>query len=217
MITSNGVCRIVDFGLSATKKRFWAASVNRLVATDHDLMYYLAPELLEHGTSFEFDQKTDVFAYGVTTLALFQEQLPHFGKLKACEISKLTKLGIRMIIDRKSVPADIASLINIAWHQNKDERPEFAAIVTSMVLGGAPVGVNFSSTSPKIVADIKSTAIYNRGINSLSRGVELIGDVFHRNFTHESEECQTYECDRVCSDHYERPASRIDLFVKILV
>jgi serine/threonine protein kinase len=163
MLTDRNVCRIIDFGLSVVKESSRMASHDPRIKAGNGTLHYQAPELLEAGVSAKRDHKVDVYAYAVTIPELFQQQPPYPSAMAVRDIEAIIKCGQRPIVDHLLVPADILALINVAWRQNKDQRPEFTAIVMGLLSflqtgGGALAAVAAAAvaTSSEMVSDLTS-------------------------------------------------------------
>jgi hypothetical protein len=133
MLTDRNVCRIIDFGLSVVKESSRRVSHDPRIKAGNGTLHYQAPELLEAGASAKRDHKVDVYAYAVTILELFQQQQPYPSTMAEVDVKSMVQRGERPVVDSELVPADIVALINLAWYQNKDRRPEFTAIVMGLL------------------------------------------------------------------------------------
>jgi serine/threonine protein kinase len=89
LISTSGVVKIADFGLSQTDALFRLLSRDKLRGTKR----YMAPEQL---TRKKVDVRTDIYSLGVSCFELFTGQSPYVGKT-AEEITK-------EIIDRRIKP-----------------------------------------------------------------------------------------------------------------
>jgi serine/threonine protein kinase len=157
MLTDRNVCRIIDFGLSVVKESSRMASHDPRIKAGNGTLHYQAPELLEMNTSAKRDHKVDVYAYAVTILELFQQQPPYPSTMPARHIDIMVQRGERPAVDRALVPADIFSLVNLAWHQNKDVRPEFTAIVMGL-LGSLQTGTCARANAVAAAAKVSEMA-----------------------------------------------------------
>jgi serine/threonine protein kinase len=158
MLTDRNVCRIIDFGLSTVKESSRMSSHDPRIKAGNGTLHYQAPELLEAGANVKRDYKVDVYAFAVTVLELFQQRPPYPGSLAVRDIEANVKRGERPAVDRAAVPADIVTLINLAWRQNKDQRPEFASIATSLW--------SFLQTGADTRASVAVTAVAASGMNT---------------------------------------------------
>jgi serine/threonine protein kinase len=161
MLTDRNVCRIIDFGLSVVKESSRMVSHDPRIKAGNGTLHYQAPELLKADTIANRDHKVDVYAYAVTILELFQQQPPYPSAMAVREIETILNRGQRPVVDRVLVPADILALINAAWHQNKEQRPEFTAIVMGLLSflqtdAGiqAAVAAAEATTSSEVVSDV---------------------------------------------------------------
>jgi serine/threonine protein kinase len=153
MLTNHFVCRIVDIGLSLAKVSSYMAS-----KAGNGTLHYQAPELLETDPDVKSDHKIDAYAYALTILELFQQQPPYPNALAEVDLKAMVLRGGRPGVDCKLVPIGIVELINVAWQQNKDQRPEFSAIVAELT-GRSAVVVHAAGGS-SLTNSTSASAVY---------------------------------------------------------
>ena len=87
---------------------------------------YMAPELLS-GSSYS--SKVDVYAFAVVLNELLARK-PPFAGLDCSRVSDLVQNGHRP--ELAPMPVELSSLIKQCWHQDAQQRPDFASIRRSL-------------------------------------------------------------------------------------
>jgi hypothetical protein len=70
----------------------------------------------------------DVFAYGVMMVEMWMGEHP-FAGVNPLAVGRMVEKGDRPKIDGRKVPADIAGLAKVCWHQSPGSRPEMSTVV----------------------------------------------------------------------------------------
>ena len=118
MLNSDFEPKIADFGLSKISDD----STQSIIAGSP---FWMAPELFERE---QYDQKVDVYAYGVILYQLFTGQVLFNEKISTFELGKKVINGERPIIP-DYVSNFYNKLIQLCWHQDPNQRPTFLQIV----------------------------------------------------------------------------------------
>ena len=85
---------------------------------------WAAPELFS-GSKASF--KTDVFAFAITMMEIFNQGKSPYWELKNAEVVEFVKSGNRMTLS-ETVPKEIQELIQHCWDQDPIKRPQFSEI-----------------------------------------------------------------------------------------
>ncbi|KAI8911134.1 kinase-like domain-containing protein [Gorgonomyces haynaldii] len=113
--------KVTDFGLSIVRETSMTVAESQAAGTVH----YMAPECF--GLSPKYSEKSDMFAYSVVLWELFTWQQP-YKNVTPEEIQNSILNGERMDVP-SSVPDAIRDLIQLGWHQDYKERPQFEELV----------------------------------------------------------------------------------------
>jgi len=125
LVDENYVVKIADFGLSRIKQQSKAKG-------KAGSPLYMAPEmLLDQG----YDEKADVYSFGIVLWELLTEEEPYKGKFNSFEemVEAVTKNGVRPDIP-EGTNAKLKQLIQSCWNPSAANRPSFAQILKSNVL-----------------------------------------------------------------------------------
>lgn len=78
LVDSTGLLKIADFGIAVTYEALSHSSSSHSVVKDQIVgtINYLSPEYVERG---EFDQRSDIYAFGVIAYELMTGKLPFYG------------------------------------------------------------------------------------------------------------------------------------------
>ena len=112
--------RICDFGFSRVETKEQVMTKN--VGTPH----WMAPELLTDAGSY--DNKVDVYAYGIVLWELLTGKLPYQGMAQTQIIGAVLMNNARPMIP-VDCPPDVESLITESWARDPAERPTFTEIL----------------------------------------------------------------------------------------
>ena len=129
LVDENYDVKIGDFGLS---------KVN-LSGNNRGLLgspAYMSPEML---LGQEYDEKTDIYSFGMVLYEVITEKEPYAGKFR--DIKELTeaivKQNARPAVDLKLFPPKIIKLLKECWDTVPHKRPSFEEILNSGVLENA--------------------------------------------------------------------------------
>ena len=103
---------------------------------------YMAPELLEDNV---FDEKSDVYSYGILLWEIYDRGIPWRG-LQPMQI-------MRKVVDKRErpplpsgMPDDVRALVGKCWAPAPDDRPDFAAITQRLHAPRSPPPVPPATT-----------------------------------------------------------------------
>lgn len=115
-LDKEGVVKIIDFGLARSRDD---ARTRGIIGTP----VFMAPELWNDQT-VSFDQSIDVYAFGVTSLALFGENVPSELASKPPRAVSLATL----IASLPRLPSDVVNLLHACLMTDRAERPSMADV-----------------------------------------------------------------------------------------
>jgi len=143
LITSRGVAKITDFGLS---KAFFESRPMSLAGTPD----YLAPESIKDG---KYSESSDVFAFGVILNETLTLEKPYAANKRGVVVMyEVINNGVRPKI-HPDTPLTLRHLIESSWDTDPQTRPTFKEIIDILV-GEAdtvvswPLGPMQTSPSP---------------------------------------------------------------------
>lgn len=119
-VDENWVTKVADFGLSQLKDDIQFAG---------GTLHYMAPEVLN---GEDFDEKADVYSFGLVLWEFMSETVPWNNVLVKFEDFK-EHVAVRQERPKMpaNVPANLAQLIEHCWSQNPAHRPTMQQIVSS--------------------------------------------------------------------------------------
>lgn len=110
-LDTEGVVKIIDFGLARSKAD---AKTSGAIGTPA----YMAPELWGHNT-VSFDQAIDVYAFGVTAMALLTSKLPNaLATMPPGDVSLASASAIL-----NGAPSDVIDAIHACLRRDSTKRP----------------------------------------------------------------------------------------------
>ena len=119
LLDDNIYPKICDFGISRFKKQDGSA-LTLQIGTPH----WMAPELYDPKG---YNNKVDVFAYGVILWEILTEATPFKGRTAMQIMTAICQKGERPLFPGDT-PQCLIDLINLCWYQTPEERPTFAQI-----------------------------------------------------------------------------------------
>eukprot|EP00731_Ephydatia_muelleri_P021558 Em0014g149a len=130
MIDEDGVIKVGDFGLSEDVYRTGYFRLDKGSSGVRLPFKWLAPESIQDGV---FNEKTDVWSYGVTCWEIFTcGRLPYAG-VDPCDLPKLLERGRRLERpENAACPETMYSLMLKCWDSNPEDRPSFIKIGSSL-------------------------------------------------------------------------------------
>lgn len=141
LLDDNMCVKVCDFGLSITK-------LGTMTMTAIGTVQWAAPELLRHEA---YNEKTDVFAFGVLAWEVFTRRRP-FDDLPLLRVAHdVAYEGLRLQVP-PHVPQAYAELMAACWQQLPDDRPDFSEIVS--LLSPPPVAPQ-QDVRQSVFADMK--------------------------------------------------------------
>ena len=130
--------KVADFGLSRCEELNTMTQTKNAVGT----AAYMAPELLEDNL---FDEKSDVYSYGVLLWEIWDRGVPWRG-LQPMQI-------MRKVVDKRerpplpsSMPGDVRALVGTCWSPGPDDRPDFQTIASVLHAPRSPPPVPPATT-----------------------------------------------------------------------
>jgi hypothetical protein len=120
LLDGEGFVRIGDFGLSKPIDP-QAVQMTQFVGT----VNWMAPEMLEN--SGYYDEKIDVYSYGILLWELVSRQIPFAGLETGVVISQVLRRDNRPPIPDNVSPT-LRNLIQQCWDRNPDNRPSFSEV-----------------------------------------------------------------------------------------
>lgn len=123
LVDDNMNIKVCDFGMTRVKKNNFAKTV---VGTTQ----WMAPEILRHD---KYDEKADVFSFGIVLWELLTRQPPYFGMDPMMVAQKVLQQGYRPEIPADTHPA-YEKLIRECWDDNPDRRPTFTQVLERLKL-----------------------------------------------------------------------------------
>eukprot|EP00937_MAST-01D_sp_MAST-1D-sp2_P002342 g2342.t1 len=128
LFDANWQVKVSDFGLAKSSSTY-ATQSRTSSGNPRGSMPWMAPEyLLGQGA---FDEKCDVYSFGVLLWELLTRKLPWANMLPAHIISQVTSLGKRPGPVPRGVPEDLKNLMARCWHAEPSARPTFGEIKSS--------------------------------------------------------------------------------------
>jgi serine/threonine protein kinase len=126
-----GNVKLTDFGLCATKGSDHSFGFTTQSADDahKGTPAYMAPECLK---TESFDEKSDVWSFGVVLWELITRQIPWEG-LEPTRIYAEVTTGNRLKVpDNSGFPADYVTLMRSCWLDHPKDRPSFREILKKL-------------------------------------------------------------------------------------
>jgi serine/threonine protein kinase len=164
LLTTDGYARICDFGYSRELSRQDEKMTNN-IGTPH----WMAPEMLS-GTGI-YDEKIDVYAYGMVLWEILTKKLPYAGMEAAQIITQVMMNDIRPPIPT-ATPRPIRELIQLCWMRDPEKRPSLHQLLALWVSSGAA----FPGADPiRVDAHLKENVQCSPGGEDTSLIPTLIG------------------------------------------
>lgn len=120
-------CKISDFGLSRRMKKY-----KIYVKTGEEALpwRWMAPESLR---KLIFNEKTDVWMYGVTLWEIYTiGQVPYGGFSWSNDFVRLLEAGLRLEIPQR-MPPKVVKLLKACWDLNMENRPTFSTCKSELM------------------------------------------------------------------------------------
>ncbi|EGT38798.1 CBN-KIN-24 protein [Caenorhabditis brenneri] len=134
LISSEGLVKIADFGLSKTLEKNQTAFKEALKEAP---LAWLAPECIQRES--EFSIKTDVWAFGVVIFEVYNNAAKLFdGEDDTTVIRRIKRANMPTIENRTKLPSMQAVLSSI-WTRKPDDRPDFQKVLEQLVAALLPI------------------------------------------------------------------------------
>ena len=122
------VVKVADFGLSRDKEQ--TEATDTVMMTGCGSVLWMAPEILLGKT---YNEKVDVFSFGMCVLEMVDCNLPWAGTATPAEVPhRVTKPGLRPTRQLRQAKPFVRRLIEQCWQHNPARRPSFAEIVAML-------------------------------------------------------------------------------------
>lgn len=126
LLDEDNLPKIADFGMARTK-----TSNNEMVSGGIGTSQWMAPEVL---MSQNFDEKSDVYSYGIILWEMLTGDVPYRGLRDIQVAMTVINQNNRPKIP-KSCPQNLAKFIRLCWHSDPNKRPDFPTIVQTLETG----------------------------------------------------------------------------------
>lgn len=216
LLFDNYTAKISDFGLSEIKKEVSSSSNVKKSAVGS--IPWMAPEIF--GLDPKYSTKSDIYAYAILLLEIATRKLPYHKVQDPTQIQLAVAQGQRdkdALIAVKDVPSFYTVLIQQAWDQIPDNRPEALALVEILEQGlstvtGVPVQNSHApSGSSQVSSGYQAATPINLSNSSLT--------TFANKETEEQREIQKKEeaIQVLINAAKELPQSKVDDLLKATV
>ncbi|KAF7809614.1 serine/threonine-protein kinase STY17 isoform X1 [Senna tora] len=119
LMDENEVVKVADFGVARVQAQSGA------MTSETGTYRWMAPEIIEHKP---YDQKADVFSFGIVLWELLTGELPYTYLTPLQAAIGVVQKGLRPTIPKNAHPR-LSELIQRCWKQDPTERPEFSEII----------------------------------------------------------------------------------------
>ncbi|XP_028768091.1 serine/threonine-protein kinase STY46-like isoform X2 [Neltuma alba] len=119
LMDENHVVKVADFGVARVKDQ------SGVMTAETGTYRWMAPEVIEHKP---YDQKADVFSFGVVLWELLTGKLPYEYLTPLQAAIGVVQKGLRPTIPKNTHPKFV-ELLERCWRQDPTLRPDFCAII----------------------------------------------------------------------------------------
>ncbi|KAF1770719.1 hypothetical protein GCK72_002541 [Caenorhabditis remanei] len=134
LISSEGLVKIADFGLSKTLEKNQTAFKEALKEAP---LAWLAPECIQRES--EFSIKTDVWAFGVVIFEVYNNGGKLFdGEDDTVIIKRIRKANMPTIEEKTKLPS-MQQVLSSIWTRKPDDRPDFQKVLEQLVSALLPI------------------------------------------------------------------------------
>ncbi|KAI4314699.1 hypothetical protein L6164_027583 [Bauhinia variegata] len=130
LMDENKVVKVADFGVARVQ------SQSGVMTAETGTYRWMAPEVIEHKP---YDQKADVFSFGIVIWELLTGELPYSLLTPLQAAVGVVQKGLRPTIPKSAHPR-LSELLQRCWQQNPLERPNFSEILEILQLIAKEVG-----------------------------------------------------------------------------
>eukprot|EP00177_Eucheuma_denticulatum_P007775 GFKZ01014140.1.p1 GENE.GFKZ01014140.1~~GFKZ01014140.1.p1 ORF type:complete len:863 (+),score=76.48 GFKZ01014140.1:309-2897(+) len=127
------VVKVADFGLSRNFRGIGtvSGSVAGIMTSETGTYRWMAPEMIRHEP---YNEKVDVYSYGVVLWELFSCEVPFAGMTPIQAAFAVADKHLRPMCESTyarevKIPASWAALISQCWHPSSHERPRFSQVL----------------------------------------------------------------------------------------
>ncbi|CAI2301361.1 unnamed protein product [Caenorhabditis sp. 36 PRJEB53466] len=134
LISSEGLVKIADFGLSKTLKKDEKTFKEALKEAP---LAWMAPECIQRES--EFSSKTDVWAFGVVIFEVYTNAEKLFaGEEDTAIVKKIRRANMPSLESKTKLPA-MQAVLSAIWVRKPDDRPEFQKILEMLIEALTPI------------------------------------------------------------------------------
>ncbi|KAF8377759.1 hypothetical protein HHK36_031144 [Tetracentron sinense] len=119
LMDENEVVKVADFGVSRVQAQFG------VMTRETGTYRWMAPEVIEHKP---YDQKADVFSFGIVLWELLTGKIPHADLTPLQAAIGVLQEGLRPTIPEDTHPKFV-ELLKRCWQQDPSLRPDFSEII----------------------------------------------------------------------------------------
>eukprot|EP00252_Welwitschia_mirabilis_P002961 TRINITY_DN12978_c0_g2_i2.p1 TRINITY_DN12978_c0_g2~~TRINITY_DN12978_c0_g2_i2.p1 ORF type:complete len:587 (-),score=154.81 TRINITY_DN12978_c0_g2_i2:76-1836(-) len=118
LMDENEVVKVADFGVARVQAQ------SGVMTAETGTYRWMAPEVIEHKP---YDQKADVFSFGIVLWELLTGKLPYDNLTPLQAAVGVVQKGLRPTIPKQTHPR-VAELLGRCWQQDPTLRPDFSEI-----------------------------------------------------------------------------------------
>ncbi|KAK7307454.1 hypothetical protein VNO77_40533 [Canavalia gladiata] len=119
LMDENEVVKVADFGVARVQTQ------SGVMTAETGTYRWMAPEVIEHKP---YDQKADVFSFGIALWELLTGELPYSYLTPLQAAVGVVQKGLRPTIP-KNTHSRLSELLQRCWQQDPTQRPDFAEII----------------------------------------------------------------------------------------
>ncbi|XP_058777733.1 serine/threonine-protein kinase STY17 [Vicia villosa] len=119
LMDENELVKVADFGVARVQTQ------SGVMTAETGTYRWMAPEVIEHKP---YDQKADVFSFGISLWELLTGELPYSYLTPLQAAVGVVQKGLRPTIPKHTHPR-LSELLERCWQQDPKERPAFSEII----------------------------------------------------------------------------------------
>ncbi|KAG5060932.1 Serine/threonine-protein kinase STY17 [Glycine soja] len=119
LMDENEVVKVADFGVARVQTQ------SGVMTAETGTYRWMAPEVIEHKP---YDQKADVFSFGIALWELLTGELPYSCLTPLQAAVGVVQKGLRPTIPKNTHPR-LSELLQRCWQQDPTQRPNFSEII----------------------------------------------------------------------------------------